>query len=87
MKEMIKFFGGLRFRNMDLFRVSCVRLLLDACAETLETLRIYPTDPYGETFHGRKIRRTQVICRKRQCLASTFQPVPEQIPPDIRDHN
>ena len=43
-KEMISLFGGLHFRQMDLFGVKCVRLLLDACAETLETLRLYPTD-------------------------------------------
>jgi hypothetical protein len=50
-KAMIAFFGGLRFRCMDLFSVSCVRLLLGACAGTLETLRLYPTDPYGEELH------------------------------------
>ena len=47
-KDMVFFFGGLRFRHMDLFGVRCVRLLLDACADTLETLRLYPTDLYGE---------------------------------------
>ena len=47
-KDMIALFGGLRFRRMDLFRVKCVRLLLDACADTLELLRLYPTDIYGE---------------------------------------
>jgi len=47
-KDMIDFFGGLRFRRMDLFRVRCVQLLLDACTETLETLKLYPSDPYGE---------------------------------------
>jgi len=50
MKDMIDFFGGLRFRHMDLFKVKCARLLLDACAETLETLRLYPTDVRGEKF-------------------------------------
>ena len=50
MKEMITLFGGLRFRYMDLFRVKFVRLLLDACAETLERLRLYPSDPYSEDF-------------------------------------
>ena len=49
-KEMIKFFGGLRFRHMDLFGVSCTKLLFDTCAETLETLRLYPTDIHGEGF-------------------------------------
>ena len=54
-KDMIAIFGGLRFRHMDLFRVKCVQLLLDACAETLETL--YPTDPYGEEFFQKDKRR------------------------------
>jgi len=48
---MITFFGGLCFRCMDLFRVNCVQLLLDACVETLERLRLYPTDPYGEDIY------------------------------------
>ena len=47
-KEMIAAFGGLRFRHMEVFGVTFVRLLLDACTETLETLRFYPTDPCGE---------------------------------------
>jgi len=50
MEDMITLFGGLRFRCMDLFRVNCVRLLLDACTETLERLRLYPMDPYGENL-------------------------------------
>jgi hypothetical protein len=54
-KDMVTLFGGLRFRYMDLFRVKCVKLLLDACAETLETLRLYPTDPYGEDLSERSI--------------------------------
>jgi hypothetical protein len=53
-EDMVALFGGLRFRYMDLFMVGCVRLLLDACAETLETLRLYPTDPYGEEFLSRR---------------------------------
>ena len=53
-KDIITFFGGLRFRYMDLFRVKCTRLLLDACAETLETLKVYATDPYGEGFTEEK---------------------------------
>ena len=73
-KEMIAFFGGLRFRNVDLFRVKCARLLLDACADTLETLRVYATDPYGEEYHkGNESELTTTSCRKRQGLAPTFQ--------------
>ena len=60
-KDMIALFGGLRFCRMDLFRVNCVRLLLDECADTLETLRLYPTEPYGEKIFGRKRERAQVI--------------------------
>ena len=60
MKEMIDVFGGLRFRHMDLFGVKSVRLLLDACAETLETLKLYPTEPYGEEFSQKKGRKTEL---------------------------
>jgi hypothetical protein len=59
-KEMISLFGGLRFRQMDLFGVKCVPLLLDACAETLETLRFYPTDGWSEGFLLLRKERTQV---------------------------
>jgi hypothetical protein len=60
-KEMILLFGGLRFRQMDLFGVKCVRLLLDACAETLETLRLYPTDAAAcrKEFLKKRKERTQ----------------------------
>lgn len=53
-KDMITFFGGVRFRFMDLFRVKCVHLLLGTCAGTLETLRLYPTDLYGENLPKRR---------------------------------
>jgi hypothetical protein len=49
-KDMITLFDGLRFRQMDLFGVKCLPLLLEQCTETLETLRLYPTDPYGQFF-------------------------------------
>ena len=56
-KDVIAPFGGLRFRSMDFFGVECMHLLLDACAGTLETLWLYPTDPYGEDFFARKIKQ------------------------------
>ena len=60
MEDMIALFGGLRFRCMDLFRVNCVQLLLNACAETLERLRLYPTELiYGEDFFENRGKRTQ----------------------------
>ena len=48
LKDMIDLFGGIRFRYMDLYLVDGMQLLLGACAETLEILRLYPTDPVGE---------------------------------------
>jgi len=48
LSDMIDLFGGIRFRYMDLFMVDGMRLLLGTCAETLETLRLYPADPRGE---------------------------------------
>ena len=54
MRDMIALFGGLRFSHMDVNKVECVQLLLDACATTLETLRLYPNDEYGEEFPERR---------------------------------
>jgi len=48
LKDMVDLFEGIRFHYMDLFNVNGMGLLMDACAETLETLRVYPTDPRGE---------------------------------------
>ncbi|KAF9786164.1 hypothetical protein BJ322DRAFT_772528 [Thelephora terrestris] len=58
-KDMVTLFGGLRFHRMDLFGVRCLPLLLEKCTETLETLRLYPTDPYGEFSFLKERRRTQ----------------------------
>ena len=48
LKDMIDLFGGIRFCYMDLFEVEGMWLLLDACVETLEVLRLCPTDFCGE---------------------------------------
>jgi len=48
LEDMIVLFRGIRFRRMDLFDVDGTGLLLDACAETLEELCLYLTDPHGE---------------------------------------
>ena len=58
-KDMVTLFGGLRFRCMDLFEVSCSQLLLNECAETLETLRLYSTDVHGEKFVKGRSGRTK----------------------------
>jgi hypothetical protein len=52
LEDMIELFGGIRFRRMDLFRVAGMWLLLDACAETLEILRLYPLDHGEDGFSG-----------------------------------
>ena len=48
LKDMIDLFGGLRFRCINLDDVDEMRLLLDACAKTLEVVVLNPTDPRGE---------------------------------------
>ena len=42
LKGMINLFGGIRFCCVDLFCVDGMRLLLDVCAETLETVVLDP---------------------------------------------
>ena len=42
LEEIIASFGGMRFISVDLDDVVGAQLLLDACAETLQTLRFHP---------------------------------------------
>ena len=42
LEEMVVTFGGMRFTSVDLWWAHGMRLLLDACAGTLETLRLHP---------------------------------------------
>lgn len=42
LKDIIVAFGGIRFTSMDLRNVRGMRLLLEACADTLETVNILP---------------------------------------------
>jgi hypothetical protein len=44
LEDIIVAFGGMRFTSMDLRNVRGMQFLLEACADTLETLRIYPDD-------------------------------------------
>jgi hypothetical protein len=48
LEDMIELFGGIRFRSMYLFGVGGTRLLLNACVEILETLRLHQADFRGE---------------------------------------
>ena len=50
LKDMINLFGGIRFRHMNLCNANGIRLLLGACAGTLETLRLNPFDTGGGNF-------------------------------------
>ena len=62
LKDMIDLFGGVRFYCMRFFDVDGMRLLLDAGAETLETLVVYPTDPRGERLFLRGTSSSQQLC-------------------------
>jgi len=48
LKDMLDLFGGFRFRRMDLFNVDGTQLLFGACAKTLESVTLDPSDPIGE---------------------------------------
>ena len=62
LEDMIDQFGGIRFHYMDLYHVDGIRLLLDSCAKTLETLRLYPGDPRGK----------EISLNSMQVLANDF---------------
>ena len=47
-REMVRLFGGIGFRNMNLYNVAEMQLLLRACAKTLQMVQLHPTDPLGE---------------------------------------
>ena len=55
-RAMIDLFGGVRFRHMDLVHMGGTQLLLGACADTLETLKLDATDICGEHLHSNKRR-------------------------------
>ena len=44
LKDMVVAFGGMRFTSVDLRDVRGMGIVLEACACTLEALRIYPDD-------------------------------------------
>ena len=44
LKDIIIAFGGMRFTSVDLRQIKWMRLLLAACADTLEVLRLHPED-------------------------------------------
>jgi len=56
LKDMIDLFGGIRFSFMDLFDVEGMPLLLGACAKTLKTLVLWPSDPRGKQLSPESTR-------------------------------
>ena len=56
LKDMIHLFGGIRFRYLYFDNVDGMRLVLDACAKTLENLVLEPTDPRSEQLSLKSIR-------------------------------
>ena len=46
-RDLSKLCGGLRFHSVDLVGEEGARLLLDACAETLATFRVFYIEPVG----------------------------------------
>ena len=62
-RNMITLFGGLRFQYMDLFSVEGSRLLLEACSDTLQAVRVYPSVPNSKTPLFILSAYTDDICR------------------------
>jgi hypothetical protein len=55
LKDIAAAFGGMRFTSLDLHNAQGTQLLLEACADTVETLRWHPDDTYdfGKRVSGR----------------------------------
>ena len=62
LRDIIVAFGGMRFTSMRLESVVGVPLLLEACANTLETAYIYP----GDMFHPGKL----ILALRRDILGA-----------------
>ena len=49
-RDLVRLFGEIRFRSMDLFNLDETRFLLHACTKTLQVLHLHATDSLGEQF-------------------------------------
>ena len=56
LKDMIELFDGIRFYYVFLYNMDGMRLLLDACVQTLKGLVLFPTDPRGEKPRSKGVR-------------------------------
>ena len=82
-RDMIDLFGGFRFHMLDLFDMCGVPLLLDACAETLTTLHLYPSDLRGRQFYLKGAHNNQ--WSRSYFLPSGFRSIAMQVSPDDQD--
>ena len=55
-KAMIDLFGRVRFHHMDLTYFGGAQLLLDSCADTLETFKLYATGLRGGKISSKGVR-------------------------------
>jgi hypothetical protein len=84
LKEMIDLFGGIRFCYMDIYNVAETQLLLGACAKTLKTLRLYPTDPRGKQLLLEMYTSSNQQFRS-YIPSSGLRSIPAQVASDTRD--
>ena len=47
-KDMVRLLGGIQFTDLIIYDVDEAQFLLSACADTLQSVRLYPEDPRGE---------------------------------------
>ena len=78
--------GGLRFRYMDPIEVSCVRLILDACPETLQTLRVHPARWIPSKGYSRGFCLSDPpVCRSSRNCTARLRPIEKQVASSSRD--
>jgi len=88
LRDLSELSGGLRFRYMDLVGVGDTRFLLDTCADTLETLRVYPVYWTGKDVLKRCSPRPfdPPTHRNPKYLTTRPRPVEKQVTSVSRDH-
>jgi len=73
-KDLIAACDGLRFYAMDLRNVAdCAPLLLEACSETLETLRFFPVDAIGKWFRRMFVHGVELMANSARSPVITLQ--------------
>ena len=71
-RDIIDVLGGTKFSYMDVFNVSTASHLLYACAKTLQGIRLYQMDPWGEQLRLDCVHRMTNNPAVRQFLDSNF---------------